>query len=142
MELVERREEVHWLWKHFLVSQRRICELINVAESSQRYVSRKKDEVLRTKLVEAARRMERGVQRRAAAQQFGIFGAARICATNCRSPVAYGSLRAATRRMGKDKSHEFRRSWCRMIPCAELGGRSVAFFFESSQQANYLYSLF
>ena len=55
MELVERKEEVRWLWSKFLVSQRRICELLNVAESSQRYVSRRNDEVLRTKLVEAVR---------------------------------------------------------------------------------------
>jgi putative transposase len=56
--------EVHWLWKHFLVSQRRICELMGVAESSQRYVSRKNDEVLRTKLVEAAREKPRWGYRR------------------------------------------------------------------------------
>ena len=55
MELVERKEEVHWLWKHFLVSQRRICELMGVAESSQRYVSRKNDEALRDGLIAAAR---------------------------------------------------------------------------------------
>jgi putative transposase len=55
VELVERKVEVRWLWKHFLVSQRRICELLNVAESSQRYASRRNDEELRVKLVEAAR---------------------------------------------------------------------------------------
>ena len=55
MELVERKEEVRWLWGKFLVSQRRICELMEVAESSQRYARRKNDEVLREKLVEAAR---------------------------------------------------------------------------------------
>ena len=55
MELVERKEAVHWLWKHFLVSQRRICELIGVAESSQRYVSRRNDEALREGLIAAAR---------------------------------------------------------------------------------------
>jgi putative transposase len=55
MELVERREEVRWLWGKFLVGQRRICELLNVAESSQRYVSRRNDEELRARLVEAAR---------------------------------------------------------------------------------------
>ena len=55
MELVERRTEVRWLWSKFLVSQRRICELLNVAESSQRYVRRRNDEELRAKLVEAAR---------------------------------------------------------------------------------------
>ena len=55
MELVERREEVRWLWGKFLVSQRRICELMGVAESSQRYSSRRNDEALRERLVEAAR---------------------------------------------------------------------------------------
>lgn len=55
MELVEQRKEVSWLYGHFLVSQRRICELLGVAESSQRYVSSKNDEELRAKLVEAAR---------------------------------------------------------------------------------------
>jgi putative transposase len=64
VELVERKEEVHWLWKHFLVSQRRICELLHVAESSQRYVSRKDDEALRAKLVEAAREKPRWGYRR------------------------------------------------------------------------------
>ena len=55
MELVERKAEVRWLWSHFVVSQRRVCELLNVAESSQRYVSRRNDEELRTRLVAAAR---------------------------------------------------------------------------------------
>jgi putative transposase len=64
VELVERKVEVGWLWSKFLVSQRRICELLNVAESSQRYVSRKNDEVLRTKLVEAAREKPRWGYRR------------------------------------------------------------------------------
>jgi putative transposase len=55
VELVERKAEVRWLWSHFLVSQRRICELLNVAEASWRYVSRRSDELLRVRLVEAAR---------------------------------------------------------------------------------------
>ena len=55
MELVERKVEVRWLWSHFLVSQRRICELLSVAESSCRYASRRSDELLRARLVEAAR---------------------------------------------------------------------------------------
>ena len=55
MELVERKAEVRWLWSKFLVSQRRICELLDVAESSCRYVSCKNDELLRENLVEAAR---------------------------------------------------------------------------------------
>ena len=64
MELVERREEVHWLWGKFLVSQRRICELMSVAESSCRYVSRRNDEVLRERLVAAAREKPRWGYRR------------------------------------------------------------------------------
>jgi putative transposase len=64
VELVERKKEVRWLWTHFLVSQRRICELLNVAESSQRYVGRKNDEALREKLVEAAREKPRWGYRR------------------------------------------------------------------------------
>jgi putative transposase len=55
---------VHWLWKHFLVSQRRICELMGVAESSCRYVSRRGDEALRERLVEAAREKPRWGYRR------------------------------------------------------------------------------
>lgn len=64
MELVERKTEVRWLWSKFLVSQRRICGLLNVAESSQRYVSRRNDEELRTNLVEAAREEPRWGYRR------------------------------------------------------------------------------
>jgi len=64
VELVERRGEVHWLWGKFLVSQRRICELMGVAESSCRYVSRRNDEGLRERLVEAAREKPRWGYRR------------------------------------------------------------------------------
>jgi len=64
VELVEQREEVHWLWKHFLVSQRRICGLMGVAESSQRYVSRRNDKALQERLVEAAREKPRWGYRR------------------------------------------------------------------------------
>ena len=64
MELVGRREEVRWLYAHFLVSQRRICELLSVAESSQRYESRRSDEALRERLVEAAREKPRWGYRR------------------------------------------------------------------------------
>ncbi len=64
MELVERKVEVRWLWSQFLVSQRRICGLLNVAESSQRYVSRRNDEELKTKLLEAAREKPRWGYRR------------------------------------------------------------------------------
>ena len=64
MELVERRGEARWLWGHFLVSQRRICERMGVAESSQRYESRRNDEGLRERLVEAAREKPRWGYRR------------------------------------------------------------------------------
>ena len=64
MELVERREEVRWLWGHFLVSQRRVCELLSVAESSCRYRSRRNDEELRERLVVAAREKPRWGYRR------------------------------------------------------------------------------
>lgn len=47
-----------------MVSQRRICELMGVGESSQRYVSRRNDEELRTKLVEVAREKPRWGYRR------------------------------------------------------------------------------
>ena len=64
MELVERKAEVCWLYAHFLVSQRRICELLGVAESSQRYASRRNDEELRARLVEAAQEKPRWGYRR------------------------------------------------------------------------------
>ena len=64
MELVERREEVRWLYTHFLVSQRRLCELLSVAESSCRYENRRSDEELRAKLVEVAREKPRWGYRR------------------------------------------------------------------------------
>ena len=38
--------------------------------------------------------------------------------------ISARSLRAATRRTGRGKKHEFKRSWCRVILCAEPGGRS------------------
>ena len=64
MELVERREEVRWLYQHYVVSQRRICELLGVAESSCRYASRRSDEGLRERLVAAAREKPRWGYRR------------------------------------------------------------------------------
>ena len=64
MELVERREEVRWLWGKFLVSQRRLCGLMGVAESSSRYVSRRDDAPLRERLVAAAREKPRWGYRR------------------------------------------------------------------------------
>ena len=41
LDLVEHKAEVRWPRSKFLVSQRRICELMDVAESSQRYVNRR-----------------------------------------------------------------------------------------------------
>ncbi len=64
MELVARRGEVRWVYAHFLVSQRRACELLGVAESSCRYVSRRNDESLRERLVAAAREKPRWGYRR------------------------------------------------------------------------------
>ncbi len=64
MELVERKEEVRWLWGHFVVSQRRVCELLGVAESSCRYESRRSDEELRERLVAVAREKPRWGYRR------------------------------------------------------------------------------
>jgi putative transposase len=64
VELVDRREEARWLWGHFLVSARRVCGLLVVAESSYRYVSRRSDEELRERLVAAAREQPRWGYRR------------------------------------------------------------------------------
>ena len=64
MELVDRRTEARWLWEHYLVSARRVCGLLWVAESSYRYVSRRDDEPLRLRLREAAREKPRWGYRR------------------------------------------------------------------------------
>jgi putative transposase len=64
MELVDRREEARWLHAHYLVSQRRVCGLLVLAESSFRYVSRSNDEPLRQRLLEAAREKPRWGYRR------------------------------------------------------------------------------
>ena len=71
MELVDRpflrqgrREEARWLYAHYLVSQRRVCGLLVLAESSFRYVSRHNDEPLRLRLLEAAREKPRWGYRR------------------------------------------------------------------------------
>ncbi len=64
MELVERKTDVRWLWGKFLVSQRRVCGLLVLAESSFRYVSRQNDEPLRERLLEAAREKPRWGYRR------------------------------------------------------------------------------
>lgn len=55
---------MRWLWSHYLVSQRRICGLMGVAESSVRYRSCRSDEALRVRLMEAARSKPRWGYRR------------------------------------------------------------------------------
>ncbi len=72
------------------------------------------------------RSLEEGVQRRAPAQQFGVSSAEGVRAPSCGSAVAYGSLRAATRSTAAWRSYTVRQFECRMIPCAEPGGRSPA----------------
>jgi len=64
MELVGRRKEARWLWEHYLVSQRRVCGLMEMGESSYRYQSRRSDEELRERLVAAAREKPRWGYRR------------------------------------------------------------------------------
>ena len=64
MELVDRRVEARWLWEHYVVSARRVCGLMVLAESSLRYVSRRDDEPLRARLLEAAREKPRWGYRR------------------------------------------------------------------------------
>jgi putative transposase len=64
MGLVGLREDVCWLYAHYLVSQRRVCELMEMAESSYRYQSRRDDEELRRRLVELAREKPRFGYRR------------------------------------------------------------------------------
>jgi putative transposase len=62
--LVGLREDVCWLYAHYRVSQRRVCELMEMAESSYRYRSRRDDEELRRRLVELAREKPRYGYRR------------------------------------------------------------------------------
>jgi putative transposase len=64
VELVDRRTEARWLWEHYLVSRRRVCGLMVLAESSYRYVSRRDDEPLRLRLLAAAREKPRWGYRR------------------------------------------------------------------------------
>jgi len=64
VELVDRRAEARWLYAHYLVSQRRVCGLLVLAESSYRYVSQRNDEPLRERLREAAREKPRWGYRR------------------------------------------------------------------------------
>jgi putative transposase len=55
---------VRWLLMRYVVSQRRVCGLIETAESSYRYRSRRDDEPLRERLLEAAREKPRWGYRR------------------------------------------------------------------------------
>jgi putative transposase len=64
VELVDRREEARWLWEHYFVSARRVCGLMLLNESSYRYRSRRNDEPLRVRLLEAAREKPRWGYRR------------------------------------------------------------------------------
>ena len=64
MELVGRREEVHWLRERYPASQQRTCELMGIAVSSYRYRTRHNDERLRGQLVELAREKPRFGYRR------------------------------------------------------------------------------
>jgi putative transposase len=58
------REEVRWLREQYRASQQRACGLMAIAVSSFRYESRRSDEALRTRLVEAAREQPRWGYRR------------------------------------------------------------------------------
>jgi putative transposase len=55
---------VSWLRESYPASQRRVCELMEMAESSYRYVSRRNDELLRNRLIELAREKVRFGYRR------------------------------------------------------------------------------
>ena len=55
MGLVVLREQIRWLRQSHPASQRRACELMEMAESSYRYQSRRNDEPLRNQLIELAR---------------------------------------------------------------------------------------
>jgi putative transposase len=62
--LVGLREEVRWLREQYRASQQRACGLMQIAVSSFRYESRRSDEVLRERLVAAAREQPRWGYRR------------------------------------------------------------------------------
>ena len=64
MGLVSLREEVRWLREQYDASQQRACGLMQIAVSSFRYESRRSDEALRERLVEAAREQPRWGYRR------------------------------------------------------------------------------
>lgn len=64
MGLVSLREAVRWLREHYVASQQRACGLMAIAVSSFRYASRRSDEALRERLMEAAREQPRWGYRR------------------------------------------------------------------------------
>jgi hypothetical protein len=55
MELVDRRSDADWLQTTYATSERRVCGLVGMAVASYRYRSQRRDEPLRTRLVELAR---------------------------------------------------------------------------------------
>ena len=64
MGLVEQRAEANWLRVEYAASERRVCGLVGMAVSSCRYVAKRSDEPLRTRLVELAREKPRFGYRR------------------------------------------------------------------------------
>ena len=55
MELVDQRADADWLRVTYVVSERRVCGLMGMAVASYRYRAQRRDEPLRTRLVELAR---------------------------------------------------------------------------------------
>ena len=114
-EAIRCDNEPEFTSRHFLaLAIERKIELVHIEPGRpvqnayvESFHGKLRDECLNTswlgKFVRGAdeeRCLERGVQRREATQQFGVFGAARVRAESCSAPVAYGSVRAATRRTG------------------------------------------
>ena len=64
MGLVSLRQEVSWLREQYRASQQWACGLMQIAVSSFRYASRRSDEMLRERLVAAAREQPRWGYRR------------------------------------------------------------------------------
>jgi hypothetical protein len=71
----------------------------------------------------------REYKRGTAAQFVGVCGAGGVRPSSGSAPVAYGSLRAPTRPLPRDRSGAVRSSRCRMIGCAEIGGWSFVVGF-------------
>ena len=64
MGLVDQRSDARWLLSKYAASERRVCGLMGMAVSSYRYEKQRRDEPLRTKLVELAREKPRFGYRR------------------------------------------------------------------------------